>query len=346
MKTTYNAYQINSRLLLLAGVLLCSLGSCSKKVNPELINSGDTFTISGSAGVEPLKVDFLGTTSFGVQYKNTLLLTDPFVSNPPMKKTSFGKIGSDTLVVNRMYNRLDLENTKAVVVGHGHYDHLLDLPYLTGKLPGDAVIYGSQTTRSIVSACQPAQDIVAVNSFVGSTTAPGSWFYSADSTIRIMPFESDHLAHFMGIELYSGCYCDTLDAVPVKAKHWRCGMVISYLVDFMDDERIAWRLFIHSSSPRTDAGLVYKPLLVEKPIDITLSSVALHSEDYVAKVSRLYQPKAVFMTHWENFFRPQEPPYKSVSRSNINKSYAILRDSINAETALILPEPGSTFIFR
>lgn len=337
---------IYSRLLLLAGVFVCSLSACSRKVSPDIINPGGTYDISVANEREPLRVDFLGVTAFGIQYKDKLLLTDPYVSPQPTTKVMFKTITTDSSAVDRFYNRLGLENTRMVICGHAHYDHLMDLPYLADKLPGDAVLCGSNSMKNLMLADDPVQQLVSLNKYVGDTITPGTWVYTPDSSIRIMPFESDHLKHFMGIELFGGNIDSVKYEIPLKAKEWKCGMVISYLVDLMEGKEIAWRVFFHSSSPRTNMGLFPKSLLQEKSVDIVMGSVALSSEDYVIRSNAHCQPSALFMTHWENFFIPKDAPYRSVTKSNMNKAYAKIKRQIPAEELLILPEPGSTFIFR
>lgn len=336
-----------SRLLLLAGVFVSmALGSCSRKVSTDIINGGGTYDISKETQREPLKVDFLGVTAFGIQYKDRLLLTDPYVSPQPSRNVMFKTIHTDSMAVDKYYNRLGLENTRMVICGHAHYDHLLDLPYLADKLPGNAVFCGNSTMKNLIMADEPVQQVVALERYMGDTITPGTWIYSPDSSLRIMPFESDHLKHFMGIELYKGDLDSIPSGIPTKAKHWRCGTVISYLIDFMEEDEIAWRIFFHSSSPKTDIGLFPPSLLKEKSVDVVMGSVALNSEDYVIRSSELCQPTALFMTHWENFFIPKDAPYRSVSKSNINKSYQKLEAALPTDDLLILPEPGSTFIFR
>ena len=258
----------------------------------------------------------------------------------------FKTIVTDTVAVDRYYNRLGLEHTKMVISGHAHYDHLMDLPYLADKLPGDAVLCGNNSMKNIMLADDPVQQIVSLNKYVGDITTPGTWIYAPDSSIRIMPFESDHLKHFMGIELFKGSIDSVQQQVSAHAKDWKCGMVISYLIDFMDGNDIAWRIFFHSSSPKDNMGLFPKELLQQKKVDIVMGSVALNSYDYVLRSNELCKPNALFMTHWENFFIPKDAPYRSVTKSNMNKAYAKLKQGIPAEELLILPEPGSTFIFR
>lgn len=343
MNTVLIKYK-SSCLLFLAGVFVFALNGCSRKIDQSLINPGATLEVNSPNSRDQLRVDFMGVAAFAIRYQDKLVLTDPFVSNPPAGKVMFGKITSDTVVVNQFYNRLGLEDVKITLVGHAHYDHLLDLPPLLDKIPGDAVVVGSQTTKNILAACNPTQIIIPADNLTGSPTTPGNWIYSPDSSVRVMPFESDHLPHMMGIELYKGDYTEPLTELPTKAKHWKCGMVISYLIDFMEGPNVKWRVFFHSSSPKSDMGRFPAMLLGEKSVDVAISSVALNSNDYILSVAELYSPKAIFLAHWDNFFQAKEPPYKGVSRSNINKIYRELDSAL--DTPLILAEPGSTFLLR
>lgn len=334
----------NSYLFIWVGVFVLLLGGCSRKVDPAIINGGQTFNTGPHNNRAELRIDALGTAAFAIRYKDKLLLTDPFVSNPPAKQVMFKTIAADTSIVDQYYNRLGIEDTKIITVGHSHYDHLLDLPYLTSKLPANTTILGSSTTKNILACVDPVQSIVEVDKIMGTVNAPGTWVYSADSSIRVMPFKSDHLPHFMGIELYHGDIEEPLTDCPEKAKKWKTGLTITYLVDFYDGKQIAWRVFINSSSSKDDEGKFPASLLAEKDVDVTIGSVAMNSNDYIESVANICKPDVVFLAHWENFFKPKQQPYKGVSRTKVNKLYRELNE--NLEMPVILPEPGSTFLLR
>src|SRR5690554_4524019 len=61
-----------------------------------------------------------------------------------------------------------------ILVGHAHYDHLLDVPYVMQKHAPKAQLYGSQTTVNSIISEIPAERMTAVNEYMGTSDKPRS----------------------------------------------------------------------------------------------------------------------------------------------------------------------------
>ncbi len=48
-----------------------------------------------------LRIEFNGVATFYIQHKGSAVLTDPFITNAGFRKVTFGKIYSDTDLLNR-----------------------------------------------------------------------------------------------------------------------------------------------------------------------------------------------------------------------------------------------------
>ncbi len=329
-------------------LILCFFAGCSAYIkNPSIINTGGSFPINTTA-TKSLDITFNGVTCFVIRYGKTVVLTDPFVSNPGTKQVMFGKIYSDTALVNANFSDEDLADTKLVLISHAHYDHLMDLPPLVPKLPSSTILAGSNTTKHIMAAAKPLQPNLALNEIAGTDSTLGEWIYSTDSTVRTMAFVSSHPPHFMGITLFPGPYTEDLESIPVKGKLYKRGLPLSYLIDFMEGGKPVYRVFSQSSSAHGLKGLFPKEMLEEKSVDVVLLSQAVNGKEteYADLVINHCNAPIVFCTHWENFFRPVSKPLKTVQKAKIEYIYQHLVTTFADSMAIILPRPGSHYTIQ
>ena len=75
------------------------------------------------------------------------VLTDPFWSYFSLGHVAFGRIGPDPKQIEP--HLPDLSHVQGVLVGHAHYDHVMDLPYVIDRLHSNASIVGSRTLKRI-----------------------------------------------------------------------------------------------------------------------------------------------------------------------------------------------------
>lgn len=94
----------------LAGCVSCRDNACGKK----------------------LLVQYLGSAGILLEHGTTRLLFSPFVSNPGVLDVLFLGVETDHEFIEQWVDRYALRNrladVQAILVGHGHYDHLLDVP--------------------------------------------------------------------------------------------------------------------------------------------------------------------------------------------------------------------------
>lgn len=337
----------NFKRALLAVLMVALFSSCSKKINDALISAHAQTDVSDSR--DSLQLNFLGTTCFWMGYRGEAVLTDPFISNPPLRKVLFGKIRPDTAIVDDFVSKENLAKVSVITVGHAHYDHLLDLPYMQQSIPASAAIIGSPTAHHLVAASQPAQQKVIANDFAATATTEGKWIYSSSKNIRVMPVVSDHPPHFMNITLYGGSYSEDLKSVPDKSRKWKMGEPFAYLIDFMDsDGSIAYRVWMQSSGAEYPKGFVPASMLKNRSVDAAMVSVAtdVNPASYPDKIIELLQPKTVFMIHWENFWRDKYKPLKTVQKGNPERLYQHLKKKFANTSRIILPKPGGKFVLR
>ena len=102
-----------------------------------------------------LRLRWLGTAGWVVETGSTTLAIDPFVSRPTLLEAVGRPLVPDVEELRRrLPRRLD-----AILIGHSHYDHLLDAPLLA-QLTG-ARLVGSRTTCAFGRAARlPAERLV------------------------------------------------------------------------------------------------------------------------------------------------------------------------------------------
>jgi len=331
------------RLFIAAAMGIMLLQSCSRKIDSSIVSTTAQVDIVGTN--DTLNMRFLGTACLVLNYHGNSVLTDPFISNPPLRKLLFGKVYSDTAIIRDFITEKELSEVSTVVVGHCHYDHLLDLPFLKNFIQADAQVIGSPTAHHLLASAGLPQSFVDANSFAATNEQEGRWIYSNDKSIRVMPVKSEHPPHFLGITLYGGCYNRDLKTVPRKSRKWKMGEPLAYLIDFMKPGgQIATRIWFQSSASEYPLGFFPESLLNEHKVDIALLSVATGAryEHYPDRILNFLKPEAVVMIHWENLWRNKYKSLKTVQNGNPEKLYEHLRKS-GKKTPIILPKPGAKF---
>ena len=107
-----------------------------------LLKAPDTAWTADSpaeANVKNLKIKYLGTAGFILSDQHRTVVLDPFISRPNLTQTFTQRLLSDPELV-----RQHIPNADDVLIGHAHYDHILDAPEVC-KQTGARLI-GSKAT--------------------------------------------------------------------------------------------------------------------------------------------------------------------------------------------------------
>ncbi len=98
----------------------------------------------GAGGADGVRVRWLGTAGFAIEHQGTTILFDPYLTRASLLTCVTSRLVSDTRLLAAHTPRAD-----AIIVGHTHFDHALDVPAIAA-LTG-ARVYGS---RSAVKLCR------------------------------------------------------------------------------------------------------------------------------------------------------------------------------------------------
>ena len=300
-----------TRISLLLSLLCAAMVACTRDLPADwhsLQRLVQAETLAQPAS-PPLKVQFLGAGGIYLHYRDQSLLGDPFFSNPPI---------SDWLLLRDLKSRPDvidahlppLDQVQGILVGHGHFDHAMDVPYIAQKLPASVKVYGSDSTRNLLAGELAVERLVGLDSKMAQQQAGGEWVY-LNPHLRVLPIYSEHAPHFGETLLASGNVPQPLQRRAGDALDWKAGVNLNYVIDFLQPgsngttTTVAYRLFYQSSSSSAPIGFPPRWLLQDGvPFDLALMCAANynHVQDYPQGLLAYIKPREVLLIHWEQFW--------------------------------------------
>jgi len=312
-------------LALLILVLIGAAG-CAGSIRDLPIDSGAALIAPGDPTYETtVQVKYLGAGGVLIKRGTDSLLTAPFFSNPSILRVILGEFSlaefkSRPEQVNRFMGPKDepvLAEVAGVLVGHAHYDHLMDLPYIKKRFLPRARIYGSDAMKNTLAA-DPGLDhdeIVSVEHEAweapqdGEPEQPAQW-RQVTPRLRFLALKSEHAPIFWGIKFFEGRYEVPLVALPTRPSGWREGQTLAYLIDFLGVDRRTVEFRIHYQDAASNPPFGFAPLFTGTPDAraVDLAILCMPGFDQVrqypeALVSRT-RARAALLIHWEDFFAP------------------------------------------
>ncbi|HEY5925499.1 MAG TPA: hypothetical protein VIV11_27630 [Kofleriaceae bacterium] len=318
--------------------LACALAACSPPSSAIELDA-DTTTPPDAAPIvddSPLHVRSLGVQGFLLQRGDDVVMTAPLFTRQSVIQVSFGvPLVADTAAIDVGLAGDPLGQLSAIVSGHAHYDHFMDVPYILAQAP-HAHAYTNLTGRHMLAALAPdrpacanptpaqtlARDrVVAVDdplaSYVDYTNcaaqkppgAPlaGSWLYVPNSNVRLMAFCSVHPDQVGPIHFGEGSIDEDQCELPRAASGWLEGQTLAFVIDFLDESREpAFRVFYQDAPTNPPIGNVPSAVLGDKQVDLALLCVGSADavDDHPTTILANLQPRYAVSGHWEDFFQP------------------------------------------
>ena len=320
-----------------------------------------------AAGVrceDVVEITYLGVAGFLIRHGGTLVLTAPSFTNPPLEEVAPAyfrvfrraapRIHPDTLAIERLLPAA-ADSASLLLVGHGHYDHLLDVPYVATRRAVRATLYSGPSVRHMlmgdsVLRAHPERVVAVDSADAGSATRAGRWFYDADSSVRVMALVADHaptLRLFRQGQMFAaGVVREDRSSLPARAGDWKLGEPYSYLIDFLAPGTTTprFRVYFQDAPNTPPLGFPPRELLAEKGVDVALLCVATsrnvaHAPD---SLLALLRPRYVVAGHWESFFRQQTLPLALNPASDVDAFMKALSNELPAESGWTMPIPRTT----
>jgi len=234
------------------------------------------------SGAGSLSVRWLGTAGFELTCEGYTVLFDPYLTRASLRRVALAPLVSDDALVARHLPRAD-----AIVLGHTHFDHALDAPGIAKRT--GARVFGSQSAANLCRAAGVPEAQVDV-----VEARPGSGPEVREvGPFRLIFHPSAHSPFAFGRVPAAGEITDC-DSVPVRAKDYLCGAVFGVEV------RVAGKSLFHVGSAEV------LPQIPHLEVDLALVCVAgwTATEAFPERVMRTLSPRAVLLSHWDNFLRP------------------------------------------
>lgn len=328
---------------------------------------------------EELEITYLGVGGFALRAGEELILTAPMYSNPSLSSVLSGTVRADTALIDR-HLQVDVSDAKAILVGHAHYDHLLDVPHVFSKTR-DAQIYGNTSVAHLLAATDPGpvctgtvapasvvprDKIVVIDDPANDRTdyrqcpeeqvrcagawdgEAGEWIYIPNSNVRIRALCSSHPDQFLIFHLGQGCVDEEQCVLPEEGSDWREGMTLAYLIDFLDQSTGApiFRVYYQDAPTTMPVGGVHAELLAEKSIDVALLCVGSYEqvEEHPEATIAALAPRFVIAGHWESFFKTLDEPIENIPFTDVDGFVTRMQASMPVDRAF-KPNPGARFVF-
>lgn len=336
--------------------IICSyLVACGKSIE-HLNVIKEQRMLACEAGVEKdtLELRFVGTSGFFIRHGTDSILTSPFISNNSLFDVLVPPIRSKTEIIDKWMPRFNTSDVKAIVIGHGHYDHLLDVPYIAATYTQDAIIYGSNTSYNLIckDPLMKSAHFQRLDDIAWSPGKPKNWLSVPDSNIRILPIKSLHAPHFGDIRLGHGEFenpnCE--EETPSWALKWQDGQVLTYLIEFYspDDEgKALFRILFTDSSSETPYGI---PPTDIGPIDIVIPTVAsYHNLVNPMDIIEKTEPAHIVFGHWDNFLQTYNfdmEKLKSVPATDVEHYLSLLNNLGYDETRVSILNRGARLFYK
>ena len=274
-----------------AGVAMATASLGRSLFVPGAAEGAETSPRGGGPGAAGVNFKWFGTNGWEITFGNKTILIDPwfnrFESGFLQNKLKMdATLPTDTALIDQHVKTAD-----QILIGHGHWDHMADVPYIATKT--GAMVIGSESHANLMRAAGVAEGkIVQVKG--------GEYMQFDGYTIEVFPS-----VHSMGgTKKYAvpGHVPSVPAAPPTKLGDLPEGDTLIYVLTIGGK----YTIFLMSSGnyiERAIAGL--------RP-DVALIAPLFSNNTHAFTprlVKALNYPKIVLPTHWDDFEAPlAEPP--------------------------------------
>jgi L-ascorbate metabolism protein UlaG (beta-lactamase superfamily) len=226
-------------------------------------------------------LEYLGTAGFVVRGRGHTLVLDPYLTRVPLHKLWL-PLKPDEALIARVIPHAD-----DVLVGHAHFDHILDAPSLCRRT--GARMIGSRAVMQVGRAYGlPEQQLLE--------TSGREAIQSGPFEIRGLP--SRHGKVFMGRVLFPGDI-EKQPSWPPRIAELKHGLVLNWLVQLGEFS------MVHVDS----ADFVREELQGIHADVLCLCAAGRHYRPrYVEEAIELLQPRYVVPCHWDTMVTALERP--------------------------------------
>ncbi|MEV6283066.1 MBL fold metallo-hydrolase [Kribbella sp. NPDC051770] len=238
---------------------------------------------------EPVELTWWGNHAWQIRCGAAVVLTDPWLTRfrtgtyKPEGADDSTRIVSKPSVIDKYVTKAD-----AILVHHGHYDHLLDVPYVARRTK--ATVLGNETHLNLLRALRAPGD--QLTQVVGGEYLP----FSKGFTVEV--FRS---LHSCGGARHQFAYPGTRPgAVPAKPRT---------IADLVEGGTLAYVLTIGGLRILSLSTAGFDPVaLKDLQVDVVLAAPGGEPGVTDRLLSTIKPVPLVIATHWDDFDEPLDKP--------------------------------------
>lgn len=225
-----------------------------------------------------MRLEWLGTAGFRLEAEGEILLVDPYLSRLSIGQCLIGAVKPDKDLLKQHFPK-----ARAILVGHSHFDHALDVPFIAAHT--GAQVYGA---RSTVNFCLAS----GLSASQVTEIRPGMFFENGPFRVQVIGGEHGKLIRGKTVP-YAGDI-ESCESVPTTVTGFKCGQVNWFHV------QAGGQSFMHHGSAELSTDT---PTFT---VDNLLTCVAgwHYAEALHTRLLRHFNPGRIFICHYDNFFKP------------------------------------------
>lgn len=230
-----------------------------------------------------IDVTWTGAAGLRFETESRIILMDPYYTRVDLFNTLLGSISPDQTAIARALSDTDMEKIAAVIVGHTHSDHALDVPAIVRQSRAKLVGSGSLET------------LMALNGLPGRTVVcRGGETIALDDQAAVTMIRSTHGLVLMGKVPFKG-EISPWAALPMKASGYRVGTVFAPRLE-MDGT-----VFLHIGS----ANFIDEEVQGHSCDVLFLCAAGWNKRDgYPHRIIDITRPDVVVLIHYDDFSKP------------------------------------------
>jgi len=270
-----------------------------------------------------IEVSWTGAAGLRFEAGETSILVDPYYTRVGLAHALLTPIAPDETAIVSAIPFLDKIN--AVIVGHTHSDHALDVPFIVSR--SNAKLVGSSSLDTLMAASGlPGRTITCR----GGETIP------LTESASVTMIRSTHGLVALGKVPFQGEIRSSI-TLPMKASGYRVGTAFAPKLELND------MVFIHNGS----ANFIESEM-EGHTCDVLFLCVAgwKKREGYPERVMDMTGPRSVVLFHYDDFSKHHKPGAKTRELPMMDMQGLIRRIKAHApRVQVIVPEVGEVMAF-